>query len=393
MHPRIRCLAEEAADAGYIVDVICLRQPGTRPFEIYNGVNIYRVPLKRVWDRPMFVTILSWCYFLILAGAVVTWLHLKHSYKLIHVHNMPDFLIFSALFPKILKAKVILDVQDASPELMEERAKGRWRNLTKRLAIWQEKLSTSFADHVVTIGWTVEDLLLQRGVPAQKLTSIHNSAKPSFFPPSRRDYLRSHEQPNPFIIMYHGTVEERQGMETAVRAVVLAHRVIPELQLHIKGVGSYLPVIEQLAAELGISEQVVLSGPCPIGEVVDFIRQGDVGIIPYQSGGYMELVLPVKAFEFAWMHRPMITSDTAGMRSLFRSESVIYCEAAKPEAFAQAIIDLYQHPEKRSALVANAAEDYQPYCWEVQAQRYRQVLASLCLNQIPQLQPALHKEL
>lgn len=391
-HPRVRCLAEAAVGAGYIVDVICLRHPESRSYEVYNGVNVYRVPLKRIWDSSLLMTLMSWCFFLVLAGAAVTWLHLKHAYKVIHIHNMPDFLVFSALFPKLLRAKVILDVQDASPELMEERARGRLRGIVKLLASWQERISTAFADHVVTIGWTVEELLLQRGVSPEKLTNIVNSANPEFFPPSRRSLPPSESEGGPFILMYHGTVEERQGIDTAVRALALARRVVPHLRLDIKGVGRQLPVIRRLAEELGVSEHVIFSEACPIGEVVDFVVHGDVGIIPYRAGGYMELVLPVKAFEFAWMHRPMIASDTAGMRSLFRSESVTLCDATKPECFANAIVDLYQHAEKRASLVANAAEDYQPYRWEIQAKRYEQLLASLSFIQVQQQYPALHEE-
>jgi len=40
----VRRTAEAAADAGYQVDVICLSQPGQKPYEICNGVHVYRIP-------------------------------------------------------------------------------------------------------------------------------------------------------------------------------------------------------------------------------------------------------------------------------------------------------------------------------------------------------------
>jgi len=78
------------------------------------------------------------------------------------------------------------------------------------------------------------------------------------------------------------------------------------------------------------------------------------------------------------MHRPMIASDTLAMRSMFRPESIVLCDPSRPESFAEAIIDLYQHPEKRARMVANAAEDYIPYRWEIMAKRYQQLLLNLC---------------
>ena len=181
--------------------------------------------------------------------------------------------------------------------------------------------------------------------------------------------------------MYHGTLAERNGLDTAIRALALARKVVPHLRLDIKGRGEQLPILKQLAVDLGVSDHVVFSDPCPSDEIVDFVVHGDVGIIPYRSDSFMELVLPTKAYEFAWMHRPIIASDTRAIRSMFRPESIVLCDPLKPEDFAEAIIDLYQHPEKRARMVANAAEDYKPYRWEFMAKRYQQLLLSLCGKQ------------
>jgi glycosyltransferase involved in cell wall biosynthesis len=90
--------------------------------------------------------------------------------------------------------------------------------------------------------------------------------------------------------------------------------------------------------------------------------------------------LPTKAYELAWMHRPVIASDTPAIRSMFRPESIILCDPNKPEEFAAAILDLYYHPEKRAQLVENAAADYDTFAWEPQATRYQCLLASLREN-------------
>ncbi len=120
------------------------------------------------------------------AGIKVTQLHLKQKYDVIHVHNMPDFLVFAALIPKLLGAKVILEIQDVSPELMAAKARGRLQKLVLALATWQEHISARFAHHVITVGWPFEQLLLKRGIPAPKITNILNSADPRLFPAERR---------------------------------------------------------------------------------------------------------------------------------------------------------------------------------------------------------------
>src|SRR5579859_7709488 len=184
--PRVLRLVQAAVDAGHRVDVICLRRSHEKVYEVLDGVHVYRMPMSRGFGLPLPITVLIWGWFLLLAGATVTWLHMKRAFDVIHVHNMPDFLVFSALFPKLLGAKIVLDIQDVSPELMAIKAKRFLRGLVIYLAIWQERISTSFANHVITVGWPFEELLLQRGVPKEKLTVIINSADPKLFPPSRR---------------------------------------------------------------------------------------------------------------------------------------------------------------------------------------------------------------
>ncbi len=378
---RVRRLAEAAADAGFGMDVICLRDHGESPHEMYNGVYIHRVPLSRGFGKSLPLTVLSWLWFMVLAGAALTRLYISRRYRVIHVHNMPDFLVFSAIIPRLLGAKVILDVQDVSPELMAAKARGGKRVLLKRLASAQERVSAAFANLVITVGWPFEERLLERGVPQRKLISVLNSADPKLFPPSRRGPV-AHDPVELFIVMYWGTVAERNGLDVAVRALALARQRVPALRLDIMGRGEHIPALKQLAADLGVSEHLRLSDAGPAEHIVDFVLHGDVGIIPYQFDGFAELVLPTKAYELAWVRRPIIASNTPAIRSMFSAESVVLCDPAHPESFADALVDLYERPEKRERMVASAAEDYAPYRWEMMSARYVEVLDSLCAGKL-----------
>ncbi len=375
--PLVRRLAEAALSAGHSVDVVCLRHGQEQRFELCNGVATYRLPMDRDFGRSLPVTLLGWLWFMVRAGLTITRLHFKRPYDVIHIHNMPDFLVFAALIPRLFGARVILEVQDVSPELMAAKAGKRLRPIVKALAALQERLATAFAHHVITVGWPFEELLLRRGVPPRKLSIILNSPDPRHFPASRRERCPSREEDGAFIVMYHGTLAERNGLDVAIRALALALPAAPRLRLDIQGRGEQVPVLKQLAAELGISEHVTFRDPCPLEHLVDFIAHGDVGIIPYRSDGFMDLVLPTKAYEFAWLERPIIAADTRAIRSLFRSESIVFCEPGQPESFAAAMLDLYQHPEKCAQLAQNALEDFAPYRWELMAQRYNDLLSSL----------------
>src|SRR5262249_41066273 len=157
-------------------------------------------------------------------------------------------------------------------------------------ATWQEHISAGFAHHVVTVGWPFEELLLKRGVPAKKLTSILNSADPRLFPLARRTEPLAElpSEQRPLILMYHGNAAERNGLDTAVRALAKARQKAPYLRLDFKvrERGRVAAHLKQLAQELGVGDHVVFTDPCPSEELVDFVVHGDIGIIPYRCDGF-----------------------------------------------------------------------------------------------------------
>lgn len=385
--PLVRRTAEAAVGGEYEYHVICSLDDGQQREELYNGVYVHRIcikgrngrPIGRITGMPFAKTVFLWCVFACLAAVKIARLHLAKPFEVVHVHNLPDVLVFSTVIPKCLGAKVILHVQDTAPELMRAKSRGLFRKLTVPLAQVEERLSTWFADHVITVGWPFERLLEKRGVRREKISILLNSADPGVFPAEKRTelFMGDPTAARPLILMYHGTFAERCGIDIAIRALAEAQKTAPYIRLHLMGGGESLPRLQELVQRLELKQSVLFLPSRPPDAVADYIAAGDIGIIPYRSDGFMDLVLPTKAYEFAWMRRPMIASNLVGTRSMFRPRSIRLCEPENIASFADAIIDLYFNPQKRADLVANAEQDYQQYRWEVSAERYRQLIASL----------------
>lgn len=389
--PLVRRTAEAAASAGIEYHVICSMREGQPKYELFHDVHIHRIRIRdgegkalgRISARPLFQMLFLWSLFGFLAFWKVTRLHWKFKFHVVHVHNLPDFLVFSALLPRLLGARVILGVQDVTPELMRAKAKGIARWPTVVLATLQERISTAFADHVLTVGWPFEEPLMKRGVPRAKLSSVLNSADPKIFPAEKRTepFLGEASAERPIILMYHGTISERNGLDVAIRAFAKARVAAPYLRLHLNGAGDAVPYLKELAQSLDVSEHMSFFPHGPLEKVVDFIVQGDIGIIPYRSDGFMDMVLPTKAYELSWMRRPMIAASTFAIRSMLRPSSVRLCEPSNVDSFADAIVELYKHPQKRLELVTSAWQDYAQYRWEVMAERYCLLLSKLARRQ------------
>jgi glycosyltransferase involved in cell wall biosynthesis len=389
--PLVRRTAEAAASEHFKYHVICSLGDGQAHEEVFHGVHIHRIRIRdgkgnsigRITAMGLGAMLFYWTLFAIKACVRLARLHFKHKFDIVHVHNLPDFLVFAAVVPKFLRARVILHIQDVTPELMAVKASGIRRSVTVALTKIQERMSTAFADHVVTVGWPFEKPLLERGVPRQKLSSILNSADPGIFTPSKRSepFLGEATQERPLILMYHGTCARRNGLDTAIKAFATARHSAPHLVFHIRGEGEAVPSLKQLAYELNVADHVVFYGYGPLEEVADFIAHGDIGVISYPCDGFMDLVLPTKAYEYSWMRRPIIAASTPAIRWMFRPTSLRLCKASDADSFAEAIIELYRDPQKRAELVASAWEDYHRFRWEIMAERYRALLRSLAAHE------------
>ena len=147
--PRVIREAEAALHAGFSVDFLALRRPGDPPQQYLRGVRIFHLPQSRyrgAGARPLF---LSYVQFLLRCFLKTTILALRRRYRIVHVNNMPDFLVFSTVVAKLLGAKVVLDIHDPMPTMFLSKFRGGERSLLYHILLWQELVSARYADRVI----------------------------------------------------------------------------------------------------------------------------------------------------------------------------------------------------------------------------------------------------
>ena len=113
---RVRRYAESLVERGDHIDVISLRREDQESEGILNGVNIHRIQKRSYNEKSILDYVLRIMTFFTKSSIILLLRHLKRDYKLIHIHNVPDFLVFTGLIPKLLGAKIILDIHDILPE-------------------------------------------------------------------------------------------------------------------------------------------------------------------------------------------------------------------------------------------------------------------------------------
>jgi len=230
---RVRRYAETLVNRGYDVDAIVLRREGQPSFEVIRGVNVYRIQ-ERVRDESgPFSYLRKLLTFFLRSAWVLTWRHRKARYDIIHVHSVPDFLVFVTIVPRLMGAKVILDIHDILPEFYASKFRVNDRSLTFRLLLLIEKLSAAFSNHVIIANHLWHVKLTQRSVQAEKCTAIINYPVPSIF-----SYRARTVAPNgDFVMCYPGTLNWHQGVDLAISALALLRDKAPNLKFLIIGEG------------------------------------------------------------------------------------------------------------------------------------------------------------
>jgi glycosyltransferase involved in cell wall biosynthesis len=371
---RVQREAEALVDAGYAVDVICLREPGDRPRERYRGVEIHRLPV-RLDKRTLGRQFLNYLHFLALATVRLCRLQLRHRYATVQVHNLPDFLVLCALVPKLQGVPIILDLHDLMPEFFDGRfGPGRRRSLA-RLIRWQERLACRFADHVITVSDHWRQTLIARGVAEHKCSVVMNVADERHF---GRCGARSPTD-GLFRLIYHGTVTHRYGLDLAVRAVDLVRAEIPEIRLTILGRGDLMPTLVELRRQLSLEAHVELRDEyvTVADRLPEILRTADLGIVPYRDDVFTDGLLPTKLMEYAVIGIPCIAARTTAIDAYFRGTMVEFFAPGDVEDLARRIRELRHNPARRQSLARGCHNFTCRYNWERVGAQYVALVKAL----------------
>ena len=113
---RVMRYAEALAQRGDQVDVFSLRKPGTPQTETIGGVRVRRLQGRLFNEKNLFSYIWRILLFLTRSLYQVSIHDLGKKYDIVHIHSVPDFLVFSALLPRFRGTPIILDIRDILPE-------------------------------------------------------------------------------------------------------------------------------------------------------------------------------------------------------------------------------------------------------------------------------------
>jgi len=318
---------------------------------------------------------------------------MRKRYHLIHAHNMPDALVFSALLPRLCGCKMILDLHDPMPEVYMSKYLVEATHPIIRLIRLMERCSIRFSDLVLTVNAACRELFISRGCPQSKIHVIMNLPQDSVFSTDRAEPFRSGRagpagpdginpevtgKKNAFVVMCHGTIVERNGLGVALEAIERVRHRIPNLVFEIYGEGDFLERFLELAKAKNLGRIINYHGFVGHEKIAQAVRSIDVGLIPNVSTAHWEYATPTRMFEYLYLGKPVIVPRTKAIVDCFDGESLYFFESGNADSLADVLFGVYANPDRvRAVLARGISICNSKYRWATEKQRLVDVVQGL----------------
>jgi glycosyltransferase involved in cell wall biosynthesis len=293
---------------------------------------------------------------------------------------MPDFLVFSALIPKLRGSRIILDLHDPMPELMMSIYRLATDDWKVRFLRMLERRSIGFATLAITPNIAFKKLFVSRGCPPQKMHIIMNTPQPEIFHPDLFEKDQSEpRKTGEFRVMHHGLIAHRHGVDLLVEAIARVRPSIPNIQLDIYGGHTpFLDIVLATASRLGVADRVHYHGSKSQTEIAEAIRRCHLGVVPNRRSTFTETNFPTRLFEYLAMHRPVIAPSTEGIRDYFGAQQILFFEPGNVDDLAAQILWTWEHPLEAREIVRAGIEIYRQHLWSEEKVHFVNLVSTLC---------------
>lgn len=346
---RVWTEANALQEAGYTVSIVCPKGGKyTKPYEVLEGIHIFRHPLPIEADGALGYAIeYSWALAWEFALSVKA--YFKVGFDAVQACNPPDLLFLIGGFWKYLFGKrFVFDHHDINPELYE--AKFNKRGRFHKLLTWLERLTFQTADVSIATNETFKDIAIQRGGMAADRVFIVRSV------PDLKRFKRT--APNidlkngrTYLAGYVGIMGAQDGVDLLIEAMddLVNGKGRRDIQCAIVGSGTELPNLQRMAREKGLEDYITFTGFLSGEPLLSAFSTFDIGVIPDPKNSYNDKISMNKVFEYMSLGIPFVSFDLIEGRKA-SGEAALYAKDNDPLQLAAHMARLIDDKDLAGAL-------------------------------------------
>jgi colanic acid biosynthesis glycosyl transferase WcaI len=369
-------LAKWLMDRGYEVEVLTAfpQYPAGKLYKGYrmrpwmretmDGVPILRVPIYPSHDTNPLKRI--WTYLSFMLAASTIGVSLVGRADVVYLYEPPPTNGLASLILKWTRgAPIVHHIADMWPETVVGSGMLPGGSLVSRLAAGLIGIGCRFlyrqAAVMSVLSPGFKRLLIERGVPEDKIEIIYNWTDEATFRPLERDPLLAAElgMTGRFNFVYAGNIGPLQGLETVVRAACTLQPEAPEIQIVIIGTGPHSARVQALAQEIGASN-VRFIPRREYWEMPQINALSDVLLVHLRDYPFLAATVPSKTQVALASGRPVLMAVRGDAADIVRSAGAgVVVPPDDPNAMAEAMLRLYRLPEAdRTAMGSRGVEFY-----------------------------------
>ena len=329
-----------------------------RPFqrERIGGVSVWRVWTFLAANRGTARRILNFLSY----AATATLAGLFAPKPDVVIATSPQFFCgWAGVVVSFLRRRpFVLEIRDIWPEsivAVEAMEPSRWI----RALEWLELRMYAAADHIVTVGEGYRRKLVEKGVPAERLSIVPNGVDLAAFAPERATpWLRAeHDLGDRFVCAYVGTIGMGAGLEVVLSAARrLREAGRDDLRFALVGDGAEREDLEARAREEGL-DSIVFTGRVDKARIPGLLAEVDACLVHLRRTPLFQTVMPSKIFEASAQRRPIVLGVEGFAAELVsEAEAGLCIEPENDRQLLEALDRLAADPELASRLGDNGFE-------------------------------------
>ena len=356
-----------ALEAGFKVDIYTLEHPENKNFPEFHIISSGKKQYKGN-NKKLFIK--AYLRFFLFCLISLTKNYFRKKYDVIHFNNMPNFLVFSSLVPKLLGAKIVLDIHDLMPEIFSAKFKMDRSNKLIKVLYLEERFSAKFASEIISTNRFHTRRFRENGIKNKRITEIVNVADHNVYYPSDGKMFDDEK----LIIAYPSTIAKRLGIDTLIQAMEnICERKI-NMELRIYGDGEYKKELYEIINKKNLNDFIRMSDSfVGMKELSKEMDEAHIGVIPLPYDPSNDIAMPVKVYEYFAKKLCVVSSDLTLLKDYF-DDKLVFFKAGDAEDLSEKLIRLYND---RGDLKNYAEKGYAHYSernWDYYKKKYQEIL-------------------
>lgn len=206
------------------------------------------------------------------------------------------------------------------------------------------------ADGIITTGESVRNAMIaDNGIQPERIVSIPTGVSLARFKPAAGAGFLRHElglPENTNIVTMVAILRRAKRHDIFLQMACILKRQHPQVKFLIVGDGPMRSLIEQSIVEMGLSDDVIMTGHRT--DIPEIMALSDIVVLTSEKEGVPQTLTQAMAME-----KPVVAAPVGGIPDLIEDERTgLFAETGNPESFAARISTLLTSPDRRRIIGA-----------------------------------------